>query len=112
MEIPKKYQKVFDDFQEEYDFVFLDSLRFAMYWRWENKLVWKEWQGLGYTKHSTFRKYVATLVEGFYEKYIKPENRTRKALELGFELADWLLKTPIDYIPELSAHSEMDRYRT
>ena len=109
--IPKKYQKIFIDFNNEYDFAYLDSVVLAIAWRTQNKIVLpknKPYMILGNTKESVFYKYIATLVENFYEKYERPEDRSRDKLELGHKLAIWIMKQPLDFKAPLIQHAEMN----
>lgn len=96
VKIPKKYKKVFEDFAFSWDFAYLDSLRVAMHWR--NSGAPRE----------AFVKYVATLVENFYEREINPaDKRTRKRLGLGFKLGRWLWAQPIEWTIPVPCHSEL-----
>ncbi len=106
--IPKKYQKIIDDLNKEYNFLYMDSLVLIMMWRKEKKLEWKNRDGLGSKAYSLFRKFTATIIEHFYERNIPLKERTRKYLGLGFDFADWLLKTPLDYKLPIPHHNEIN----
>ena len=109
MRIPKTYKNILDNLNEKYNFFYLDSLIFIMLWREENKLEFKKWNGVGLTKYTFFRKYVATLVESFYENKTGIDHEKRKFLELGYKFADWLLKTPIDFNLPVCHHAEINK---
>jgi|SRR3990172_8539807 len=108
MKIPKLYKKIIEDLNKEYNFFYLDSLTFIMLWRKENELEYKKWNGLGWTKYTFFNKYVATLVESFYESITGENHEKRGFLELGHKFAYWLLKTPINFRLPIFHHSEIN----
>src|SRR3990167_3911163 len=120
IKIPKKYKKIIDDLNKEYDMAYLDSLAFIIFWRKNNNIKsrhpihnlrdpWdSRWDTHSFSQEEIlFRKLVATLIENFYEKYTPPADRKRLYIDLGFEFADWLLKTPIEYFPDIPHHTEI-----
>lgn len=101
MEIPKKYQKIVEDLVEVKDFLYLDSLVFALRSNID-KVLFSETQNLTEDGHA-FYKYVYELIDSFYEKHFVSK---KKIHSQAFAL--WLLKNHSVIRLSIPHHSELD----